>query len=143
MASEFRMRRSVTFAETDMAGILHFSNYFRYMEEAEHAFFRSLGYSVHGDVRTAAFGWARRNATCDYKRPLRYEDEVELHLLVREKRSKAIVYETRFLLAGEEVARGTITAVCIEKTADGTLRAVAMPPAIDAAIEAVPAERLS
>ena len=43
MAHSFSMTRSVTFAETDMAGILHFSNYFRYMEEAEHAFFRSLG----------------------------------------------------------------------------------------------------
>ena len=62
MAHSFSMTRSVTFAETDMAGILHFSNYFRYMEEAEHAFFRSLGFRVHACERSGAWGWARRNA---------------------------------------------------------------------------------
>ena len=36
-------KRRVEFAETDMAGQVHFSNFFRYMEAAEHAFFRSLG----------------------------------------------------------------------------------------------------
>ena len=43
MAHAFTMQRRVEFAETDMAGILHFSNYFRFMESVEHAFFRSLG----------------------------------------------------------------------------------------------------
>jgi acyl-CoA thioesterase FadM len=39
----FSINRRVQFAETDMAGIVHFSNYFRWMEEVEHAFFRSVG----------------------------------------------------------------------------------------------------
>ena len=46
MAYEFRILRRVEFSETDMAGIVHYSNFFRYMESAEHAFFRSLGLSV-------------------------------------------------------------------------------------------------
>ena len=140
MAHSFKMTRSVTFAETDMAGILHFSNYFRYMEEAEHAFFRSIGFRVHSCERSRAWGWARRNATCDYQRPLRYEDEVELHLVVKEKRSKALVYDVRFMLAGDEVARGQVTAVCVEQTDNGELRAAEIPPAIDAAIEQAPAD---
>ena len=37
MSSEFRMTRRVAFAETDLAGVLHFANYFRYMEEIEHS----------------------------------------------------------------------------------------------------------
>ena len=47
MAHEYRYRRRVEFSETDLAGIVHFSNYFRYMEAAEHEFFRSLGLSIH------------------------------------------------------------------------------------------------
>ena len=47
MAYEFKVRRRVEFSETDMAGIVHYSNFFRYMEAAEHAFFRSLGLSIH------------------------------------------------------------------------------------------------
>ena len=46
MAFEFKAIRRVEFSETDMAGIVHYSNFFRYMETAEHGFFRSLGYSV-------------------------------------------------------------------------------------------------
>jgi len=46
MPYEFKLTRRVEFAETDMAGIMHYSNYFRFMETAEHAFFRSLGLSI-------------------------------------------------------------------------------------------------
>ena len=145
MASEYRMHRMVEFADTDMAGIMYFANYFKFMESVEHAFFRSLGFSVHGGSTGKTWGWARRNASCSYERPLHYEDNVELHLLVREKRSKAIVYETRFLLATNgttiEVARGVITAVCVEKT-DGGMRAVTMPAEVAAAIKVASSESL-
>ena len=47
MAYEYKMTRRIEFAETDMAGIVHFSNFFRMMEATEHAFFRSLGLSIH------------------------------------------------------------------------------------------------
>ena len=43
MAYEFRIVQEVEFYHTDMAGIMHYSNFFRFMEAAEHAFFRSLG----------------------------------------------------------------------------------------------------
>ena len=46
MSYEFQITRRVEFSETDLAGIMHFSNFFRFMESAEHAFFRSLGFSV-------------------------------------------------------------------------------------------------
>ena len=48
MAYEFRTKRRVEFADTDMAGIIHFTSLFRYMEETEHAFFRSLAWSIIG-----------------------------------------------------------------------------------------------
>ena len=41
---EFKLTRRIEFAETDMAGIVHFANFFRMMEATEHAFFRSLGF---------------------------------------------------------------------------------------------------
>ena len=43
MPSEHRMRRRVQFYETDAAGIVHFSWFYRYMEEAEHALWREAG----------------------------------------------------------------------------------------------------
>lgn len=46
MAEVFRYERRVEFRDTDAAGMMHFSTYFTRMEEAEHAFLRSLGTSV-------------------------------------------------------------------------------------------------
>ena len=47
MLYEFKVIRQVEFSETDMAGLMHFSNFFRFMESTEHAFFRSLGLALH------------------------------------------------------------------------------------------------
>ena len=78
MTCEFKWTRRVEFAETDMAGIMHFANFFRYMEMAEHAFYRTLGFSVHETNEGGIVGWPRVMARCDFKRPLRFEDEVEV-----------------------------------------------------------------
>ena len=148
MAYEFKKQRTVEFADTDMAGILHFSNYFRYMEEIEHAFFRSLGFHVHNAADPNAWGWVRRAAECSYDAPLRYEDVVDLWLLVREKRTKSIVYQVLFQTESSSgvtvAARGSLVAVCVAKP-EGTdrIRAVTMPAEVDAAVEVAPAELLA
>ena len=145
MPHEFKLTRRIEFAETDMAGIVHFANFFRMMETTEHAFFRSLGLSIHGHDAVATTGWPRVGATCDYRAPLRFEDEVEIHLLVAEVRSRSIRYQFIFRKAadGTEVARGSIAAVCasVEK-ATGKLVAVPIPDNVRAAIQAAPEESL-
>jgi len=146
MPYEFKAVRRVEFAETDMAGIMHYSNFFRFMETAEHGFYRSLGFSVTMPGTDPRLGWPRVHASCDFKKPLRFEDEVEIHLLVRERRSKAITYEFRFRkLTGsgpEEVARGRVTVVCVAHQGDGHMSAVTIPHEVAAKIEVAPAELL-
>ncbi len=146
MAFEFKAVRRVEFSETDMAGIVHYSNFFRYMETAEHGFFRSLGYSVVMDHFETPMGWPRVHAECDYAHPLRFEDEVEIHLLVRKKKSRAITYLFKFTkLNGPErieVARGSLTVVCVVKQADGSFAAAKIPKRFAAKIEVAPAKLL-
>jgi YbgC/YbaW family acyl-CoA thioester hydrolase len=150
MAYEFKAQRRVEFSDTDMAGIVHYSNFFRYMETAEHGFFRSLGFSIApGGALTGhpRVGWPRVHASCDYHRPLRFEDMVEIHLLVAEKKSKAITYQIRFRkLAGdvaEEVARGKLTVVCVAyDEPGGKMKAANIPLDIASKIEAAPPELL-
>ena len=143
MTYEFKIERRVEFAETDMAGIVHFSNFFRYMEATEHAFFRSLGYSLHSSVDGGMQGWARVHAACDYKAPLRYQDLFEVRLVVREKRRTALAYDFHFTSGGREVARGELTVVCVAREAgEETMRPAPMPAAIDASVEVAPPELL-
>jgi acyl-CoA thioester hydrolase len=142
MAHEFKIVRRVEFSETDMAGIVHYSNFFRYMEAAEHAFFRSLGFSVVTSHVDPPVGWPRVHAECDYRDPLRFEDEVEVHMIVREKRSKSLKYEFVFRklnsLTPTEVARGSLTVVCVTHHL-GKMTATAIPMNIAEKIEVAPA----
>ena len=126
-----------------MAGIVHFSNFFRYMESAEHAFFRSLGHSVTLADIDAALGLPRVHAQCDYKRPLRFEDEVEIHLLVESIKHKALTYQFRFYRTQkdercEEVAKGRITVVCVRKDPQGVMSSASLPEVIRDKIQSAP-----
>jgi acyl-CoA thioester hydrolase len=147
MASEFKATRRVEFSETDMAGIVHYSNFFRYMETAEHGFFRSLGFSVVMEHFETPMGWPRVHAECDYRQPLRFEDEVEIHLLVSEKKSKSLSYLFKFRKMNGptpvEVARGSLTVVCVTKQADGKMAAAQIPKIFADKIEVAPAESLA
>jgi YbgC/YbaW family acyl-CoA thioester hydrolase len=147
MAYEFRLQRRVEFSETDAAGIVHFSNFFRYMESVEHAFFRSLGHSVMLKDHGPPLGFPRVHAECDYQSPLRFEDLVEMHLLVREKKPKTLSYQIRFLNLsappGREVARGVLTVVCVAKNADGGFTSTRIPHELAEKIHVAPPELLA
>lgn len=146
MAFEFKMLRRVEFSETDMAGIVHFSNFFRYMETAEHAFYRSLGFSVIMRGENPPLGFPRVHAECDYKQPLRFEDELEIHLLVAEKRPKVLTHFFRFTQVGEsnriEVATGRLIIVCVAQTAEGGMLSTPIPLNIFEKIEVAPSNLL-
>jgi YbgC/YbaW family acyl-CoA thioester hydrolase len=146
MAYEFKIVRVVEFNETDMAGIVHYANFFHYMEAAEHAFFRSLGFSIWTQNIVPSVGWPRVHAECDYKLPLRFEDEVEVHLLVEEKKAKSFTYAFHFRKLNAnpaiEVARGRITTVCITQE-HGKMSATTIPQIVADKIEVAPKELLA
>jgi YbgC/YbaW family acyl-CoA thioester hydrolase len=131
MPDPFSIKRRVHFAETDMAGIVHFANYFRWMEEVEHAFFRSLGLSISMKRGGVVIGWPRVNVACEYFGPLRFEDEVELRLRVMKVGGKSLSYEVDFLLEGKSTALGKTTSVCCVHTPEG-FKAIAIPDDIRA-----------
>ena len=83
MEAVFKSQRRVEFNETDMAGIAHFTNYFKYMEEAEHEFLRSRGLSVVLDDPKGKLGFPKMKATCDYKRPAMYEEVIDIDVVVK------------------------------------------------------------
>jgi acyl-CoA thioester hydrolase len=146
MPCEFQVTRRVEFSETDLAGIMHFSNFFRFMESAEHAFFRSLGFSVAHAHNGLEVCLPRVHAECDYAVPLRFEDEVQIRLLVERKGRRSLTYQFRFCrLNGptqQEVARGRLTVACVERQANGGMKAVPLPKAIADKIQQAPPRML-
>ncbi|MEM7622762.1 MAG: thioesterase family protein [Planctomycetota bacterium] len=90
------MTRRVEFPETDLAGIVHFSNYFRFFESAEHDFFRVLGVPMHRgsnrDPGSDMTGFARYTAACDYLAPLCYDEVFRVRVVVAKIGPKSIDY---------------------------------------------------
>ena len=141
MPFDFLHRRRVEFFETDMAGIVHFSNYLRYMEMAEHDFLRSIGFSVNGIIEGRHVGWPRVHASCDYRAPVKFEDELEIHVLVKEKKPRVLeyVHAIRRGVGGPVVAVGRMVAVCVAVDAGGAFRATEIPAPLAARIQEAPA----
>lgn len=133
MSTGFHYRRRVQFSETDLAGIAHFSAYFRFMEEAEHALWRAVGLSIGAADKTG--GWPRVSAAFEYKSPLRFEDEFDVVVRIAEITRRSIRYGFTITHGDTLVGTGTMTAVCTRKE-DGQLRAVDLPADVVARLRA-------
>jgi YbgC/YbaW family acyl-CoA thioester hydrolase len=128
MPSEYRLKRRVQFYETDMAGIVHFSWFFRYLEEAEHAMWRDAGLSIAGG---GGIAWPRVEASFEFHRPLRFEDEFEVHLRIVTRDARTIGYEGVITKDGERMATGRMTIKCVSRKPGEAMRSIDMPPEID------------
>ena len=102
----------VRFRDTDAAGIMHFSAFMTYMEDAEHALLRSLGLSVCMPKAGWTLSWPRVSVKCDYQGALKFEQAFEIHVSVKRLGAKSVTYGFQFVASHQEVARGEITAVC-------------------------------
>lgn len=127
MLAEFKMTRRVQFVDTDTAGVMHFSNYLRWMEEIEHAWFRSLGMSVIQPHAVGTVSWPRIMVSCEYFAPARFEDVLELHLELMSLSHKSITYEVTFYKDGIKAARGRMKAVCCRTFEGGRFESIAIP----------------
>ena len=131
--SEYTLRRRVLFYEVDSAGIVHFSNFFRYMEEAEHALWREAGVSIAPPE--TGVGFPRVSAGFEYHRPLRFEDEFEVCIRVVAIAEKSMRYTCALTRGDEKIATGSLTIVCVSKKGNEPMKAIAFPPDIAARFE--------
>ena len=136
VVSRYRLRRRVQFYETDTAGIVHFSWFYRYMEEAEHALWRAAGLSIAPP--DAEVGFPRVAASFDFYKPLRFEDEFDVELAITEIREKTIHYSARVVKDDITVAEGRLAIACVRKRPGEPMKAVAIPSAIASRFEVAP-----
>jgi YbgC/YbaW family acyl-CoA thioester hydrolase len=146
MAYEFKTTRRVEFSDTDMAGIVHFANFFRFIEAAEHEFYRSIGFSVHEHQGELIQSWPRLETRCTYLKPLRFDDLVETHLMIEEIRNKTISYKIvmRKVEDGQStvVAKAGLVVICIERDPRGEMKSIPIPDDVRKKIEVAPKDLL-
>ena len=130
-------KRRVEFAETDAAGMVHFSMFFRYMEEAEHALWRSAGLNIWESGEDLS--WPRISATFDFKTPLKFQDEFEVHSEMGNVTRSTIQWNHTVKRGTVVIGSGSVTAVCVKKNADGSMKSAEIPAGIISSLRSVPA----
>jgi acyl-CoA thioester hydrolase len=132
---EIRVRRRVEYVDTDMSGIMHFSRYLVFMENAEHAFLAALGASVQWREGEREMTFPRVAVACEYLAPCRFGEELEVHLKVLRKGTKSLTYGFEVTRGGGAVARGRTTCACCELEGAEGLRPAPIPEWIAERIE--------
>ncbi|MEM3696486.1 MAG: thioesterase family protein [Candidatus Bathyarchaeia archaeon] len=114
--SAFKTSFRVTWVDTDSAQIVHYSNYFRFFERTEEEFYRHLGFSFN-DAEEKGLLFPRVEAFCQYKRPARFNDLIEVELTVDDLREKSVKYGFKVFNkeSGALLANGYVVIVALDK----------------------------
>jgi acyl-CoA thioester hydrolase len=132
----FTTTRRVEFGDTDMAGIMHFANFFRFMEAAETDYLISRGLSVSWREASGKYGFPRVSASCDYQKPARFGDILTISVTLEKLGRKSVSYRFDFTnFRAEAVATGRITAVFCCTNDANKLESVEIPLDIRAKLE--------
>lgn len=148
MIYEHTSTRRIEFSETDMAGLVHFSNFFKYMETAERDFFEAAGVDLIRTKPGELVGWPRARAECKFSAPLRFGETIDIHLAVKALKDRAIDFQFRIFRRNPDGTRtqagkGHMTTVLSELTTAGELRSVELPDDLRARITEAPREALA
>ena len=109
-----RYEYQIIFGDTDQMGVVYYANYLRFFEGARASYWRSLGRS-YKDLEDAQVALPVIEASCNYKRPARYEDVIAVETRITDVRAASL----RFVY---EVYRG------IELLAEGQTRHAVIGP---------------
>lgn len=130
----YELEHLVEFYETDAAGIVHFSNFFRYMEKCEHAFMRSFDEEAQKALTATDSGWPRVHAECDYLAPAHFGDLLTIRMNIAEIGQRSLTYQFQILCKTTIVAEGSMIIAHVIKTDDG-IQSIPLPGALKKALE--------
>jgi acyl-CoA thioester hydrolase len=132
MTAPHTFTRRVEFGDTDLAGIMHFSNFFRFMEAAETDFLRARGLSVSWAVDGVKHGFPRVSVSCDFAKPAKFEDVLTIAVALEKLGSKSVTYTFTFSRDGDPLAVGRMTSVYCRANGKGGMEALSIPAEIRA-----------
>jgi acyl-CoA thioester hydrolase len=107
-AYRFVHRLRVRFAETDAMAVAHHSSYLLYMEETRVEYLRAVGHG-YDRVRAEGADFPVIELHLRYLRPLRFDDEVDVHVVVAS--SGPATFQMGYLLTVDGQARATAVTV--------------------------------
>ena len=112
----------VYYEDTDLAGIVYYANYLKFIERARSEWLRDLGVDQAGLKADQGVVFAVRRIEADYLRPARYDDLLTVASGFVEQSGARLVL-SQSVLRGEEILfAALVTLVCLDR--DGRARRV-------------------
>lgn len=111
---ERRLRHGLTvrFAETDLMGIVHHATYLTYFEAGRVSWLKQRGISYDSWVQKGIH-LPVVEANVRYRRPARFDDELEVEAWVSDLTRASVRFSYRVLRGGEVLAEGFTLLACV------------------------------
>ncbi|KHF41603.1 hypothetical protein LQ50_02550 [Halalkalibacter okhensis] len=119
----------VKWGDTDAAGIVYSPNYYKWMDEATHHFFASMGSPLSVLTTVDKIGIPVLESNMQFKKALYFEESVEVSSSIEMVKDKVFTIKHTFYKSGEQVAIGQETRA-LASMAEEKLRAISIPESI-------------
>lgn len=124
MSHVFAVR--VYYEDTDLAGIVYYANYLKFIERGRSEWVRALGIDQVALKRDHGLVFAVRRVEADYLRPAKFDDELTVTTALVAETGARIVVEQAVLRGGEKLFAATVTLVCLTEAG----AAARLPPEV-------------
>ena len=115
----------VYYEDTDLAGIVYYANYLKFIERGRSEWLRDLGLD-QAALKRAGTAFAVRNLEADYISPARYDDLLAVETRLAQLTPARLSVEQEVKRDGQLLFRAKVTLVCINDAG----RPVRLPQAL-------------
>lgn len=103
----------VYYEDTDLAGIVYYANYLKYIERGRTEFVRALGVDQTALKREHGIVFAVRRVEADYIAPAKFDDDLVVETRVLTNSGARIVMEQHVIRNGETLFSAIVTLVAL------------------------------
>ena len=103
----------VYYEDTDMAGIVYYANYLKYIERARSDWFRQMGIDQNEMREDDGVVFAVRRVEADYHAPAKFDDELEVRTRVMTVTGARLVMEQDLFRDDVHLFHAVVTIVCV------------------------------
>lgn len=109
-----RLDLRVYYEDTDLAGIVYYANYLKFIERGRSDWLRDLGLDQRELKQRDGLVFAVRRIEADYLRPAHFDDMVTVTTRLTEARPARLVLEQQVLRGDAPLFRAQVTIVCLD-----------------------------
>ena len=134
-AALHRFALRVFYEDTDMAGIVYYANYLRFIERARSELVRAAGIDQVA-MKAAGLVFAVRRVEADYLKPAHYDDQIEVRTRLRDVKGASFAMPQEVWRKDELLFQAHVTIVVLNQAG----RATRLPAELRARLDTVTAD---